>query len=78
MPMDARARTTSSRSPAPPGERSADGGFVVPLVHLHLSEPAVHVGFCAGLAAAVVLGAVDLPVGVLLGVGVAIARHRRT
>jgi hypothetical protein len=43
----------------------------------HLSEPTVTRAFYGGLTAAVVLGAVDLPVGVLIGLGVAIARHRR-
>jgi hypothetical protein len=38
----------------------------------------VNFGFHGGLAAAVALGAVDLPVGVLVGVGVANARHLRT
>ena len=78
MPPGARAAESSSRSPAPPPEPVSDGGFVVPLVHVRLSEPAVNLGFYGGLAAAVALGAVDLPVGVLVGVGVAIARHRRT
>jgi hypothetical protein len=51
--------------------------FVVPLVHLHLPEPVVKAGFYGGLAAAVALGAMDLPLAALVGVGVAIAGHRR-
>ena len=78
MPRGAGAEESSSQSPAPPAGPVSDGGFVVPLVHLRLSEPAVNFGSYGGLAAAVALGAVDLPVGVLVGVGVAIARHRRT
>ncbi len=77
MPTGPRAAGRSSQSPAPPAERASDGRFVVPLVHVRLSEPVVNLGFYGGLAAAVALGAVDLPVGVLVGVGVAIARHRR-
>ena len=75
MPTRPRAAVRNSQAPAEP---VSDDGFVVPLVHVHLSEPAVKLGFYGGLAAAVALGAVDLPVGVLVGVGVAIARHRRT
>ncbi len=75
MPTVPRA---TGRSSQPPAGRASASGFVVPLVHVRLSEPAVNFGFYGGLAAAVALGAVDLPVGVLVGVGVAIARHRRT
>ena len=78
MPTGARAAQSNSESSAPPPAPVTDGGFVVPLVHLRLSEPAVNVCFYGGLAAAVALGAVDLPVGVIVGVGVAIARRRRT
>lgn len=52
--------------------------FVVPIVHVHLPEPAVKLGFYGGLGAAIALGAVDWPLAVLVGAGVAIARHRRT
>ncbi len=55
----------------------ARSDYVVPVVHVHLSEPVVKLGFYGGLAGAVALGTIDLPVAVLLGVGVAIARHRR-
>jgi hypothetical protein len=50
----------------------------VPVIHTHLPEPVVNVGFYGGLVAAAVVGAVDLPLALLVGVGVAIARHRRT
>jgi hypothetical protein len=66
---------TISKLPAPAEKRADD--FVVPIVHIHLSEPVVNVGFYGGLAAAVVLGAVDLPLAALVGAAVAIARHRR-
>jgi hypothetical protein len=58
------------------GPRTND--FVVPIVHVHLPEPAVKLGFYGGLGAAVALGAVDWPLAVLVGAGVAIARHRRS
>jgi hypothetical protein len=51
--------------------------YVVPVIHTHLPETVVSVGFYGGLAAAVVVGAVELPLAVLAGVGVAMARHRR-
>ncbi|MGO9333080.1 MAG: hypothetical protein ACLQCU_03325 [Acidimicrobiales bacterium] len=63
-------------------ETSADNGrspsdYVVPVVHVHVPEPVVKVGFYGGLAAAVAAGALDWPLVLLAGVGVAIARHRR-
>ena len=78
MPAPARAARSSSQQSPAPAQPVSGGGFVVPLVHLRLSEPVVNVGFYGGLAAAVALGAVDLPLGVLVGVAVAVARHRRT
>jgi hypothetical protein len=74
MPTSATAAAGPSREPA---ERPSDGDFVVPIVHLHVTEPTMKLAFCGGLVAAVALGAVDLPVGVLIGMGVALARHRR-
>jgi hypothetical protein len=63
-------------------ETSADNGhdphdYVVPVIHIHLPESVVKVGFYSGLAAAVAAGAVDLPLALLFGVGVAMVRHRR-
>jgi hypothetical protein len=63
-------------------ETAADGGrspsdYVVPVVHVHLPEPVVKAGFYGGMAAAVATGAVDWPLVLLAGVGVAIVRHRR-
>jgi hypothetical protein len=56
--------------------RSA-GDYVVPVVHVHVPEPVVKAGFYGGLATAVVVGALDWPLILLAGVGVAMARHRR-
>jgi len=44
-------------------------------VHVSLPESAVNVGFWSILMGSVVLGAVDLPLAVLIGAGVLIARH---
>jgi hypothetical protein len=51
--------------------------YVVPVVHVHLPEPVVKAGFYGGMAAAVAVGALDWPLVLLAGVGVAIVRHRR-
>jgi len=51
--------------------------YVVPVVHVHLPEPVVKAGFYGGVAAAVAVGALDWPLVLLTGVGVAIARHQR-
>ena len=50
--------------------------YVVPVVHVHLPEPVVKAGFYGGMAAAVATGALDWPLVLLAGVGVAIVRHR--
>jgi hypothetical protein len=47
------------------------------VVHVHLPEPVVKAGFYGGLATAAVVGALDWPLVLLTGVGVAIVRHRR-
>jgi hypothetical protein len=47
------------------------------VVHVHLPEPVVKAGFYGGVAAAVAVGALDWPLVLLTGVGVAIARHQR-
>ena len=63
-------------------ETAVDSGrspsdYVVPVVHVHLPEPVVKAGFYGGVAAAVAVGALDWPLVLLTGVGVAIVRHRR-
>ena len=57
-------------------ERSA-GDYVVPVVHVHVPELVMKAGFYGGLATAVAVGALDWPLVLLAGLGVAIARHRR-
>jgi hypothetical protein len=74
--MATSATVTKMQGQAEQGHGSND--YVVPCVHVHLPEPVVKLGFYGGLAAAVALGAVDPPLAALVGVGVAIARHRRT
>lgn len=50
--------------------------YVLPVVHAEVPGRLVNAGFWGGLTGAVVLGVVDLPLGLLLGAGVAVARHR--
>jgi hypothetical protein len=67
------------------GTRAADGDdhggpepdFLLPVLHVRVPARLVKAGFLGGLAAAVLLDAVDVPVAALLAVGVAVARHRR-
>lgn len=72
--MATRAAATKQ---APPDKGSDRSSYVVPVIHTRLPEPLVNVGFFGGLAAAVVVGAVDLPLALLVGAGVVIARHKR-
>ena len=61
-----------------PGDDTAgsDAGYVVPVVHVRLPEKLVNVSFWGGLTGAVMLGAIDPPLGVLVGAGVVVARHQ--
>jgi|GEM_PF-1245371 hypothetical protein len=73
--MATRPAVTKQQTSADNGRSPSD--YVVPVLHVHLPEPVVKVGFYGGLAAAVAAGALDWPLVVLAGVGVAIVRHRR-
>jgi hypothetical protein len=73
--MATRAAVTKLQASAENGKSRGD--YVVPVIHVHLPESVVKVGFYGGLAAAVAAGAVDLPLALLVGVGVGIARHQR-
>ena len=59
-----------------PAEAKASNDYTLPIVHLRVPAKAVDVGFWGGLAGAVVLGVVDPPLGLLVGAGVVVARHR--
>jgi hypothetical protein len=73
--MATRPVVTKGQTSAGNGHSCSD--YVVPVVHVHVPEPVVKVGFYGGLAAAVAAGAVEWPLALLAGVGVAIVRHRR-
>jgi hypothetical protein len=73
--MATRPAVTKRQTSAGNGRFPSD--YVVPVVHVHLPEPVVKVVFYGGLATAVAVGALDWPLVLLAGVGVAIARHRR-
>ena len=60
-----------------PEVAATDGAhdYVLPVVHLHVSERVVDVGFWAALATAAVMGVVDLPLAALIGGTVVVARR---
>ena len=72
--MASSAAVTTLTPPTAPGQSD---GYTLPVVGLRLPASMVHAGFAWGLAGAVLLGAVDLPVAALVAAGVLIARHRR-
>jgi len=72
----AAASTTTSRGKAGAKASADTGDYVVPMVHVRVPRRVVDTGFWGGLAGAVALGVIDPPVGVLLGAGVVVARHR--
>lgn len=55
--------------------KGACAGYVLPLLHAHVPDPVVELGFFAALAATAALGIVDAPLAVLVGAGVLVARH---
>ncbi|MHB1987297.1 MAG: hypothetical protein ACYCSF_04850 [Acidimicrobiales bacterium] len=50
--------------------------YIVPVIHTHVPESLVNLGFFGALGAVALAGAVELPVAFLVGAGAAIARHR--
>lgn len=70
--MATETRAQSALEPA-----SLDGSYVVPVVHTHVPARAVEWGFWGALSGAVLLGAVDPPLALLVGAGVVVARHHR-
>ena len=61
----------ASRAPS-----TKSGGYVIPIVHVSVPAKLVDAGFWGGLTGAVALGVIDLPLGVLVGAGVVVARHQ--
>ena len=55
--MATRPAVTKRQTSAGNGRFPSD--YVVPVVHVHLPEPVVKVGFYGGLATAVAVGALD-------------------
>jgi hypothetical protein len=74
------ATQSSTGRPQKTGTTASTDGhnvYVMPIVHVTLPENAVNAGFWAVLVGAAALGAVDLPLAALIGVGVLVARHHR-
>ena len=57
-------------------ETTTSSDYTLPIVHVRVPAKAVDAGFWGGLVGAVALGAIDPPLGVLVGAGVLIARHK--
>jgi hypothetical protein len=82
-----RTRTRSEQSPGPRTEPSTaalrmvaedSGGYQLPVIHLQLPEGVVNMTFWGALVASAALGAIDPPIAALIGLGVVVARHRRS
>ena len=71
-----KAKANANAAKKDNGEANASGDYVLPVVHMHVPSKLVDAGFWGGLVGAVALGAIDPPLGVLVGAGVVIARHR--
>ena len=82
-PQTGRTKTAIRAVPTTGGAKKAggppasvgDADYVVPVLQLHLSERKVNLAFWSTLAATAVLGILDLPVAVLVGGAVVVARH---
>jgi hypothetical protein len=71
------ATVRTEETPNPAGDH-APGDYVLPFVHARIPAPLVQIGFWGGLAGTVAFGVIDLPLAALVGVGVVVARHRRS
>ena len=69
------AETTTKVKPKASTNGAASDSYVLPVVGVHLPGKVVNVAFWGGLVGAVALGAVDPPLGILVGAGVLVARH---
>ena len=70
----AKAKPQPAKSAAVPVEDAKDE-YVLPLVGVRIPATLVNAGFWGGLVGAVALGAIDPPLGVLVGAGVVVGRH---
>jgi hypothetical protein len=70
-----RRAPTTDHAPATDPE---PGGYRLPVVAVRVPSSLVEKGFWGALAGTALLGVVDPPLAVLVGAGVAIARHRRS
>ena len=68
--------TTDKPSTPDVSPDSGDGRYVIPLIHTSVPSKVVNLGFWGALLGTVAVGAVDPPLGLLIGAGVVIARHR--
>ena len=71
---DAPAKTPKETTQPP--ARGFGNDYVTPITHTHVPTQLVDIAFWSGLVGAVALGVVDPPLGMLLGAGVVVARHR--
>ena len=72
------ADSAASGERGEPASVGSSHDYVLPVVHVHLPEQPANMIFWAALAAAAVVGAVDLPVAAFLGCAVLVAkRHNR-
>ena len=62
--------------PTPMSPRREEDVYVLPIAHVRLPAAAVNAAFWSTLAGAMVLGAVDPPLALLIGGAVVVARHR--
>lgn len=77
----APTETRAAGRSADGGDRPSAGGprrasdYELPLVHMRVPKPLGEAALWVGIAGAVVVGAVELPVAALVAAGVVVARH---
>jgi hypothetical protein len=71
---DTPTKTARARKPSPASNDGVD--YVTPITHTHVPGQFVDIAFWGGLVGAVALGVIDPPLGILVGAGVLVARHR--
>ena len=76
--LNSSTDTVTKSTPRSSTTTTTTGEYVLPFIHTHVPAPIVQVGFWGGLAATVAFGVIEAPLAAAVGVGVLVARHRRS
>lgn len=73
-----RESTAEQKSKKEHENDRGQNGYTIPVLSVKVPAPLVEVGFWGALTGTAILGVVDAPLALLVGAGVAVARHHRS